>query len=65
MSSIAAAQLTAVATTVLAALAIATAIVAGFALKKQSDALNDSRKLIRQQGGMLQVQSDPNPRVGW
>jgi hypothetical protein len=58
MSLIFATQLTAVATTLLAAFAIVTAWYARRAFRKQSDAVNDGRKMINQQEDMLRVQSD-------
>jgi hypothetical protein len=58
MSAIFATQLTAIATTVLAVFTIATATVAGLAFKKQADAARDSRRLIQQQAGMLQIQQE-------
>lgn len=58
MSLIFATQLTAVATAVLAAFAIITAVVATFAFRKQSTAVSDGREMIRQQKDMLQVQAE-------
>jgi hypothetical protein len=58
MSSDLSAETTAIATAVLAAFAIITAVVASLAFRKQSKAVEDSRKLIGQQGAMLQVQSE-------
>lgn len=51
-------EITAIATAVLAAFAIVTAVFAILAFRKQSDAVEDGRKLIGQQNDMLQVQSD-------
>jgi hypothetical protein len=58
MSLIFATQLTAVATAVLAAFAIITAVVAASAFKKQSDAVTDGRELIGRRKDMLQVQAE-------
>jgi hypothetical protein len=58
MSSDLSGEITAIATAVLAAFAIVTAIFAFLAFRKQSDSVADGREMIGQQKDMLQVQSD-------
>jgi hypothetical protein len=58
MSSDLSAEITAIATAVLAAFAIIAGVVASLAFRKQSKAVEDGRELIGQQGAMLQVQSE-------
>jgi hypothetical protein len=57
MSVVFATQLTAMATAILAAFTIITAVVAAFAFKKQSNAVSDGREMIGQQKDMLEVQA--------
>jgi hypothetical protein len=57
MSSDLSAEITAIATAVLAAFAILTAVVASLAFWKQSKAVEDGRELIGKQGDLLKIQS--------